>query len=171
MAQKYEVSEIDWESYRSLMAYLVGLSVPERDTGDVIQNAYVRLIETLPIYRGECSPEQWIRKITIRAIATYHRRKNASCVGWGKEIPMGLWDRSIDTLSEREIVNICILHQVLDHIPKKYSDVLRYIYLEKHSIGEAAELYDVTYSAMRNRKRRGLKMARAWIENKPYRWK
>jgi len=165
MVEKPETSEIDWESYRPLVAYLVGLSVPERDKDDVIQNACMRLIETLPIYRRHCHPVQWIRKITIRAIATYHRRRNGSWFGWGKEIPNSLMERwGIEPLTEEEVINICIVHQALEHIPKKYSDVLRYIYLGKHSIGEAAELYDVTYAAMRSRKRRGLRCARRWLE-------
>lgn len=49
----------------------------DRDHDDLIQTSLIELIRSIPSFRGECSLDTWITRITTRAVFRAMRRRNA----------------------------------------------------------------------------------------------
>jgi RNA polymerase sigma-70 factor, ECF subfamily len=136
--------------HRVLVLTIVKKHVPENAVEETAQEAFVRAYQALPTFKGTGAFSQWLSSIAVRTCYDYWRKAYRS-----REIPISaLTERHSEWLEEvisqmpeeapderesqmeaREILN-----WALEKLSAGDRMVLELVYLEGHSVQEAAEL-------------------------------
>jgi RNA polymerase sigma-70 factor (ECF subfamily) len=136
--------------YREPVLRIVSRHVPGRDVDEVAQDAFVRVYESLPSFKGEGSLGRWISSIAVRTCYDYWRRAYRC-----REVPMAaLTERHLEFLEEaiagesetalregdvrREAGEL--LDWALARLCPEERMVLELVYLEGLSMKETSEL-------------------------------
>lgn len=144
------VFECIMKKHGELVLRIVKKHVPENDIEDVSQNAFLRIYQSLKMFKGKGSFKSWLSSITVRTCYDYWRKAYQS-----REIPMNSlterhrkWlenttsDQSATELYERGLEREAseLLEWALCRLSAEDRMVIELVYLEGYSGKEAAEL-------------------------------
>ena len=119
--------------YRTALVMLGG----KADAEDMVQDAFVKLIETRPRFQSPEHEAAWLIRVTVNLCKNRLRSH-----GWRKTVP--LWD-TYPARDEEE-------HTVVDMVsslPPKYRTVIHLHHFEGYSVKEIAVLTGQTEAAVR----------------------
>jgi RNA polymerase sigma-70 factor (ECF subfamily) len=126
---------------------------------DAYQDALVRMLESLPSYRGEAPLQFWLRKLVLTACARLRRgRKNDPAFNVPLEaLPEESGALSLDQQQEMERLvreRSEVLAVVLDETPEPNRSLLLLHEGQDVSLGELTERFDLTLDGVKSRLKR-----------------
>jgi RNA polymerase sigma-70 factor (ECF subfamily) len=149
------------ERHKDVVLRIVKRHVPYNEIEDVVQNAFLRVYQSLSKFKGKGKFRNWICSITVRTCYDYWRKAYKNC-----EIPMSAlteehqkWlDDVISIQSEAEIHEKAqekqaseLLEWALGKLSPKDRMIVELVYLENLSGRETAELLGWTVSNVKVR--------------------
>jgi RNA polymerase sigma factor (sigma-70 family) len=130
---------------------VMGASHPDVD--DVIQQALIGLVQALPAFRGECTPQHFASRIVARtAVAATHRarvrteRRDDSLEVDGLETDAQVPQEKIDAQRRRAVVQ-----ELLAELPEEQAETLALRVVMGFSLGEVAAATDTPLNTVRSR--------------------
>lgn len=129
------------------LAYRV-LGWPQ-DVEDVVQEVFVAALRSLPKFRGQCTMETWLYRITLNSCRSFRRKR----VGWLRAIRP--WREaatrhgcpSADLATpDREVCEQ--VRRAVRTLPTRYREVVVLRYLEDLPVAEISEVLGVSRSAV-----------------------
>ena len=138
------------ERYQNLVMRIVKKHAPPDQVKDLTQEAFIRTYQSLPTFEGGDRFQHWVSTIAVRTCYDFWRKHGRS-----REIPVNfldagqqawleaaLFDKSSQTFHEigREREAAEILDWALGILSAEDRIVLELVYLEGHSVKEAAGL-------------------------------
>jgi RNA polymerase sigma-70 factor (ECF subfamily) len=157
-----------------LILRIVKRHVPKNDIEDVTQNIFLRVYQSLNMFKGKGSFKSWLSSIAVRTCYDYWRKAYKS-----HEIPMNAltekqqkWlentisDRSSAELIERGLEKEAaeLLEWALNKLSAEDRMVIELVYLEGYSGKEAAELLGWSVSNVKVRSFRLKKKLKSILE-------
>jgi RNA polymerase sigma-70 factor (ECF subfamily) len=142
---------------------VMGAAHPDID--DAVQLALIGFIQSLPNFRGECSPALFASRIAVRTAGAVHRKARAR---------RGRYDDAveIDTLAgvpndphasrRREVVR-----SMLDDLPEEQADALAMRFMLGWSLQEIADASHAPLNTVRSRLRLAKQALRRRVEADP----
>jgi RNA polymerase sigma-70 factor, ECF subfamily len=138
------------EKYQNLVMRIVKKHAPRDQVKDLTQEAFIRTFQSLPTFEGGNSFPHWVSTIAVRTCYDFWRKR-----GRAREISVSfldgehqawleaaLFDKSSQTFQERGLAREAgeILDWALGKLSAEDRIVLELVYLEDHSVKEAARL-------------------------------
>jgi len=136
--------------YQRLVLAIVKKHVPCEQIEDTMQDVFMRIYRSLPTYKGNNSFDHWLSVIAVRTCYDFWRERYKT-----RELPMSslteqhqawldaaIFDNSSQSFREAGLQNEAreILDWALDRLSAEDRMVLELVYLEGHSVKEAAGL-------------------------------
>ena len=132
-----------------LRRFLIAKLPSEADAEEVLQDVFLSVFDSLPIYRGECSITSWIYSIARHEVADYYRKRYVRELVEKTnplfeelmetvETPEKVWDKA--KIRARFFATYNSLNQ-------SYQDVLSYRYELSLSVKEIAEKMKLSFKA------------------------
>lgn len=136
--------------YQNRVLRIIKKHLPYDQVKDAAQEVFIRGYQSLPTFKGEGSFEQWLSTIAVRTCYDFWRKHAKS-----REFPMSfftekhrVWlegtlsDKSSQSYHERGLQKEAreVLDWALDRLSAEDRMVLELVYLEGHSVKEAASL-------------------------------
>ena len=138
------------EKYQNLVLRIVKKHAPRDQVKDLTQEAFIRTYQSLPTFEGGNSFQHWVSTIAVRTCYDFWRKHGRSReisvnfldAGHQAWLEAALFDKSSQTFHEigREREAGEILDWALDKLSAEDRIVLELVYLEGHSVKEAARL-------------------------------
>lgn len=136
--------------YGDIVLRIVKKHIPYNEIEDVTQNAFLRIYQSLPMYKGTGDFKNWLSSITVRTCYDYWRKAYRS-----REVPINFitkkhqkWledmvsdlpeNQPDDKDNKKEAAEL--LEWALDRLSPEDRMVLELVYLEGHSGREVADL-------------------------------
>jgi len=153
--------------YKDVVLKIVKSHVPYGEIEETTQNAFIRVYQALPSYRGEGGFKQWLSSITVRTCYDYWRKAYRS-----REIPMSALSEKHEkwlegVISDKSEISIKdkgaqreareLLDWALSKVSAEDRILLELIYLEGLSGKEAADLLGWTVASVKIRSFRARK--------------
>jgi RNA polymerase sigma-70 factor (ECF subfamily) len=160
--------------YHSHVVRIVKKHMPFDKVEEVAQDVFVRAYQSLPTFKRDDSFKQWLSTIAVRTCYDFWRKHYRS-----RELPMSslserhrVWleqaisNRSSQTFHERDSQKEAreILDWALDRLSAQDRMVLELVYLEGHSVKEAATLLDLSTANVKVRSFRSRKKLQKLIK-------
>jgi RNA polymerase sigma-70 factor, ECF subfamily len=138
------------ERYGKLVISIVKKHVPFDQIDDTLQDVFLRTYRSLPTFKSDDGFKSWLSVIAVRTCYDFWRERYKS-----RELPMSslteehrawlesaLSDQSSQSFSEKSIQKEAreVLDWALDRLSAADRMVLELVYLEGHSVKEAAAL-------------------------------
>ncbi len=136
------------KTYKMYVLKIVNRHIPYEEAEEVAHDAFVRIYESLPRFKGEGGFRQWMAAITTRACYDYWRRAYRS-----REVPMSslgdehrewLERAASETASIEDIARQAEARELLEYALSRLSAedrmVLELVYMEGLSVREVAGL-------------------------------
>ena len=148
------------------------LSAADPDVDDFVQLSIIEIMNSLGTFRAESALESWATKIAVRTTIRELKKKQwrMKWVGFSQDGALERADLiSQDTGEEavaRRRVRLRVL-LLLGKMKSKYRVALILRLMLGHSVGEIAEITDVTFNTVRERLRVGRKQLHKLIERDP----
>ena len=139
-----------------------------RDRGEceeLVQEVFVEAYFSLPRFKGRSPLLHWLRKIAMRV--GYRRLKQRSLRRSESLAPSQDWDAALaapESIPPREAAEV--LHRLLAQMPPRDRLVLTLLYLEEHSVAEAAELTGWTKTMVKVQAFRARRKLRKLLEER-----
>jgi RNA polymerase sigma-70 factor, ECF subfamily len=136
--------------YGDFVSRIVKKHIPFNEVEDVIQNVFLRIYQSLPMYKGTGEFKSWLSSIALRTCYDYWRKAYKS-----REIPMNCITEDHqkwleNAVSEQSLILVQdkegkrkateLLEWALGKLSAEDRMILELIYLEGHSGREVAEL-------------------------------
>jgi RNA polymerase sigma-70 factor, ECF subfamily len=151
-AGNVDVFEIVLKKYQRHVLNIVKKHVPYSQVEDVAQDVFIRVYQSLPLpaYQGENSFEHWVSTLAIRTCYDFWRKQYKS-----RELSMSSLSERQQTWLEEALSEASahsfrqkglekeakeILNWALDGLSAEDRMVMELVYLEGHSVKEAARL-------------------------------
>ena len=138
------------KKYQNYVLGIVKKHMPYDQVRDVTQDVFIRAYQSLRTFKGDSSFEQWLSTIAVRTCYDFWRKRYKSREllmsslseknqGWLEE---AISDKSTQSFLERGLQEEAreILDWALDRLSAEDRMVLELVYLEGHSVKEAAGL-------------------------------
>ncbi len=143
---------------------VMGAQSPEAD--DVLQEAYVALLNALPRFRGECTTVHFACRVAVLTAMNARRRRH----------PMPLSDpdgvMNQDGPTPAEVVDRDrlrrILRELIDDLPAAQAEVLADHVILGYTTEETADILGVPINTVRSRLRRALAALRSRVNHNRY---
>lgn len=116
----------------------VRFKIPETDVEDVTQEIFIAALKSLHSFRGQAKFSTWIRTITNRKIADYHRSKSSSEIqaNYEHHVVNDKQNNHREFVKQQdELVSIQI---ALTKLPQNYQDILLMRFADNIPFGEIA---------------------------------
>ena len=138
------------EKYQNYVLKIVKKHIPYDQVKDTTQDVFIRAYQSLQTFKGGSSFEQWLATITVRTCYDFWRKRYKS-----RELSMGSLTEKHHSWLEEAISNEStrsfhekglqkeareILDWALERLSAEDRMVLELVYLEGHSVKEAAAL-------------------------------
>jgi len=138
------------KKYQNHVLMIIKKHLSHNQAGDTAQDVFIRAYRSLPTFKADSSFEQWLSTIAVRSCYDFWRKHYRS-----REFPMSsftekhqVWleealsDESSQSYHERGLQKEAreILDWALDRLSAEDRMVLELVYLEGHSVKEAARL-------------------------------
>ena len=105
---------------------------------DLFQEVTINLWKSFGMFRGECSIQTWVYRITLNTCITYYRKNS-------RELQTESLTFDIDLFEENEDDRLSILHGMISKL-NPIDKALILLYLEDRPYEEIAELLGMTKS-------------------------
>ena len=166
--------EIIMKEHSDLVLRIVKRHVPKNDIEDVTQNAFLRIYQSLKLFKGKGNFKSWLSSITVRTCYDYWRKAYQS-----RDIPMNSltekqqqWlENTISDESETELYEKGrqkeaseLLEWALCRLSAEDRMVMELVYLEDYSGKEVAELLGWSVSNVKVRSFRLKKKLKSILE-------
>jgi RNA polymerase sigma-70 factor (ECF subfamily) len=142
--------------------YLAG----DNDASDLAQMAVIQVLRSAGSFRGDCSLDYWVDRVTVRTLAKQFEKRSRRT---------GLWQTYVEPDPEQiDVEHQAALGQVRCRLAHHFSKisakqrgavVLHYLY--GYEIAEIADLLGARINAIRSRLRKGLKQLRRSVYTDP----
>ena len=163
--------------YQNHVLMIIKKHLPHNQAVDTAQDVFMRAYRSLPTFKEDSSFEQWLSTIAVRSCYDFWRKRSRS-----REFPVSsftekhqvwleeaLYDKSSQSYHERGLQKEAreILDWALDRLSPEDRMVLELIYLEGHSVKEAARLLgwstaNVKVRSFRSRKKLYNLLSKPW---------
>ena len=138
------------KKYQNYVLGIVKKHMPYDQVKDATQDVFIRAYQSLRTFKGDSSFEQWLSTIAVRTCYDFWRKRYKSRevlmsslsekhLGWLED---AISDKSAQSFRERGLQREAreILDWALDRLSAEDRMVLELVYLEGHSMKEAAGL-------------------------------
>jgi RNA polymerase sigma-70 factor, ECF subfamily len=157
-------SAVSWSQIEQrLRPFIQRRVVREADTDDVLQEVLLRVHRGVGTLRDEEHFDSWIHRIARHAIADHHRANAKHPIAAdadARETP----DESDDDDEVARELSQCLTGFVA-MLPSPYREAITLTELERRTQKEAAEMLDVSLTAMKSRVQRGRAKLREMLED------
>lgn len=162
------------ERHRDIVLRIVKRHIPYNEIEDVVQNAFLRIYQSLPMFKGKGEFKNWLSSITVRTCYDYWRKAYKN-----REIPMNSlvekhqkWLEDIISIqSEAELREKALkkeaselLEWALGKLSPEDRIIIELVYLEGLSGREAAELLGWSVSNVKVRSFRSKRKLRSLLK-------
>ena len=162
------------ERYEKRVFQIVGNHVRREDIEEVAQDVFVKTYQALKDFRGESDFENWISKIAVRRCYDYWRKKRrtrevpmssigSTEINWVERVLSGASIEEFNTDASKASAR-AVLSNVLDKLSDADRMVITLVYLEEHTVQEAADLLGWSVANVKVRAHRARKKLYALIE-------
>ncbi|MFN0073960.1 MAG: RNA polymerase sigma factor [Chloroflexota bacterium] len=159
---------IEWaiEEYADRL-YAVALRItgsPE-DAEDAIQEAFIAALQARESFRGTASVATWLHRIAVNAALTcVRRRETTEYLSDDGMLEINIRDWSIDLEADAERNELrATIHEGLKRIEPDIRAAVVLRDVESFSAGEAAQILEITESALKSRLHRGRLLLRRYL--------
>ena len=138
------------KKYQDYVLRIVKKHIPYDQVKDTTQEVFIRTYQSLQAFKGDSSFERWLSTIAIRSCYDFWRKRYKSrelvmsSLSEGQEIWLekAMSDRAIQSFDQKGLQKEVreILDWALERISAEDRMVLELVYLEGHSVKEAAAL-------------------------------
>lgn len=131
---------------------------------DFLQDAFVKIIEDLPRFRGEGSFEGWMKRITVNTCLQHLRKRKRKPYEMEFEDRMGGYEETsfeFETVSRAKLVTMLI-----QQLPKGYRTVFNLYVVESYSHKEIAEMLNISVGSSKSQLFKAKAMLRKLLEEK-----
>lgn len=146
-------AELVWQNfYKELQLFIYKRVSSPADAEDILQDVFMKVHKNLRNLKEEAALKSWLYLLTKNTIIDYYRTRKA---------PQELTDELATTLPDKptkdegDINNLSkCLKGVLNDIPEKYREAIKYTQLEGHSQKELADKLNISLSGAKSRVQR-----------------
>ncbi|MDX9990503.1 MAG: RNA polymerase sigma factor [Anaerolineales bacterium] len=134
----------------------VRFKVPELDVEDVTQEVFIAIHKSLHSFRGQSKFSTWIRTITNRKIADYHRSSPANQIEQYdyENIPGDNHNHHLEFTKQED--DLASVQQALMKLPQNYQDILLMRFVDEMAFIEIAHQNKQTLEATKSLFRRSI---------------
>jgi RNA polymerase sigma-70 factor (ECF subfamily) len=167
MAKKgsLEAFAILYERYLSSVYKRVICLVPEADVEDVTQEVFISLMKSLASFRGDAKLSTWLRTLTDRRIADYHRRRSRAAA----EQPTDFSDTGAQIPAVKApsvtVDDRVMLREAIRALPEHYREVILLRFAEGLMFEEIARVRGQSLEATKSLFRRAIAALREQVED------
>ena len=152
-----------WRDFHDrLLAFVRSRIGDQGAADDILQQAFLRMHQSLTSGTIPGDPSGWVFAITRNAIADHYRAAGARAAAEGKQGNLSVVEITNDKNVAQELA--CCVAPLLDGLPETYRNALRWTSLEGLTQEEAARKAGVSLSGMKSRVQRGRQKFRDLIE-------
>jgi RNA polymerase sigma-70 factor, ECF subfamily len=134
----------------------VRFKIPEPDVEDITQEIFIAVLKSLHSFRGQSKFSTWIRTITNRKIADYHRSKQPDEIeksGY-ENIANGNQDDHREVLKKQD--NLESVQHALAKLPQNYQDILLMRFVDNMAFNDIARQNGQSLEATKSLFRRSI---------------
>jgi RNA polymerase sigma factor (sigma-70 family) len=135
----------------------VRFKIPETDVEDVTQEVFIAVLKSLGNFRGQSKLSTWIRTITNRKIADYHRSRPPDAIE-EREYEYAINNNSYE--AHREVLkkqdNLQIVQIALAKLPQNYQDILLMRFVDNMPFSDIARQNGQSLEATKSLFRRSI---------------
>jgi RNA polymerase sigma-70 factor (ECF subfamily) len=152
-----------YERYLSVVYKRVCCLVPESDVEDVTQEVFISLMKSLKSFQGSAKFSTWLRTLTDRRIADYHRRRSRKAA----EQPTDFSDTG-SQLPPVKVTGVpaddrMMLRQAMSALPEHYREVILLRFAEGLKFEEIARVRGQSLEATKSLFRRAIAALREQV--------
>jgi len=139
--------------------------VPREDVEDVTQDVFIAVIKSMKKFRGDSKFSTWLRTLTNRRIADYHRSKkpySKVSIDTDDERHQALENPDADYKSLDDFIT---LRQALIELPENYREILLLRFVDGLQFSEIASQIEISLEAAKSRYRRAIAALRTGMQN------
>jgi RNA polymerase sigma-70 factor (ECF subfamily) len=152
-----------YERYLPIVFKRVCCLVPESDVEDVTQEIFVSLMKSLGSFRGSAKFSTWLRTLTDRRIADFHRRRSRAAVEQSTDFS--------DTGAQLPAVKApgvavddkVMIREAVGALPKHYREVILLRFAEGLKFDEIAKVRGQSLEATKSLFRRAIAALREQV--------
>lgn len=149
LGEKRAVSELYREYAPSVKRYVAGKIANEEDAQEILQDTFMSILDSLPLYRGESSLKTWMISIARHEVLDFYRKRYVRKI---VEKTSPLFDEVVGELSSPEFeMKKKQIKQKFDgayrSLTKEHQDILSYRYELGMSVKQAAGRMGMTFKA------------------------
>ena len=142
------------DQYRLRLEQFVSKKVSDRnDVEEIVQDVFISVLDSLPMYQGRCSLFTWICSIAKHEVADFYRRKKIKQVVFSK-LPFleKLVSKALGPeLAFQEKETKRKIWQTLKKLSEGYSQILRLKYIDDLSMKQIAVKIGISVKAVESR--------------------
>lgn len=150
-------------NHRSFLDFLAARVGSREDAEEILQNAFVRGVQSATEIRDEESAVSWFFRLLRNAITDYYRHKAAgkrAIASYVHEAPAG--DSVVDADLERAVC--ACMNDLIPNLKPEYAELIRRVDLGHESIGAFADEHGLTAGNARVRLHRARAALRTELE-------
>ena len=134
----------------------VRFKIPEPDVDDVTQEIFIAVLKSLSNFRGQAKFRTWIRTITNRKIADYHRSKQPDCTDEQdyEYVFREIHENHRETQTKQD--NLDSLQHGLSKLPQSYQDILLMRFVDNMPFNEISRQNGQSLEATKSLFRRAI---------------
>jgi len=152
-----------YERHLSVVYKRVCCLVPESDVEDVTQEIFISLMKSLKSFRGDAKFSTWLRTLTDRRIADYHRRRSRAAA----EQPTDFSDTGSQNLPVKAtgvtVDDKMMLRQAIRALPDHYREIILLRFAEGLKFEEIARVRGYSLEATKSLFRRAIAALREQV--------
>lgn len=147
--EKGAVTKLYKEYVPAVRRYVVGKLANKQDVEEVVQDTFMSILDSLPLYRGDASPKTWMLSIARHEVLDYYRKRYVRKV---VEKTLPLFEEVVGELTSPEFEmkkqQIKIdFRRAYKSLSQEYQDILSYRYELGMSVKEVAHKMRMTFKA------------------------
>ncbi len=152
-----------YERYeKRLLRYIRRLTaLPEDEVEDLLQESFIKVWENLNAYDPHLKFSSWLYRIVHNHVISYVRKKKSygkdRKVEWTESRLLNLPDEDSGAWEGEEPEPEELVHELLDHLPLKYRQVLVLKFLENMSYSEISDILQLPEGTVATRINRAKK--------------
>ena len=159
--EKY-CQELLYRKYASKMfGVCLGYVNSHDDAKDVLQDAFVKIFESLKKYTGEGSFEGWIRRIIVNTAIDYYRKalKDQKNISLDDISVIHTQASVLDKIQEKELL------ELIHKLPEGARVIFNLFAIEGYSHDEIAKMLNISLSTSKSQFWRAKGLLQSWINN------
>lgn len=136
------------------------LSGRPQDVDDIVQDVFLRVLQRINTFRASASFSTWLIAIAVNCCRSRGRRQALR-----KRVMWALWRRGVKNEAARPADLAARVQDAVSRMPATYREPIVLRYLEELSIGEIAEILNISTSAVEARLSRGRQRLKSILTN------